>query len=214
MDVADQSDFRLRLVTLGEVFDKKLSPQMVALYFGALRDLPLEAVIGAMNTLVTTAKFFPKPVEIRTLVLGDSETHEESAWITFRSAMGRIGAYSSVSIEDAALAESVIALFGSWPAACTAELSSEMWASKRKEFSRVYRVFLGRKVDGPRYLPGTCELTNGGRQDCQGYVPVGTIGVGGEVRRLSGTASEHERTAIAVKAHEFARIGSEGSPRG
>lgn len=206
MDAAEHTAFRNRLVGLAEVFDVKLSPQRTALYFEALRDLPLERVVIAMNQTLQTAKFFPRPAEIRALAVGDSETAEEAAWMAFRAAMKTIGSYSSVSFDDAALGETVMAMFGSWPAACVAEFSSEMWAAKRKEFGRVYRVCAGRKLDGARYLPGLCEQANGGREDWKKFVPLGRIGRDGEVQQLPPATVEPARVAIAATAHEFSQL--------
>lgn len=206
MDTGDNSLFRQRLIGLAEVFDVKLSPQRVALYFEALRDLPLEAVVQALNAAVRTLKWFPKPADIRALALGDVEDRAESAWMVFRQAMKVAGAYASLSIQDAALGECILALFGSWPAACAQELSPEMWAAKRKEFGRVYRVCTQRQLQGGRYLTGICEQQNAGRADWLKFVPVHRIEAGGISQCLSLAEADQERLQLATVSHGLSQL--------
>lgn len=211
MDTADNVQFRNRLVGLAEVFDAKLSPQRVALYFEALRDLDFAAVVGGLNQAVRVCKFFPRPAEIRTLILGDSEDRAEEAWMAFKAAMKVAGSYASLSVHDAALGETILAMFGSWPAACAQELSPEMWAAKRKEFGRVYRVLAARNLDGSRYLTGICEQQNAGRSDWMKFVPVHRLEAG-RLEPLSLEEADQERMQIAASAHGFTQL-SDGLPK-
>ncbi len=207
MEINDSGEFGRRLIALAEVFDVKLSQARAALYFEAIRDMPFATVADALNAAVKTCRFFPKPAELRTLALGDSEDATEVAWVAFKQAMPRLGYMASVSVHDAALGEAILALFGSWSGACTAELSPEMWASKRKEFGRVYRVMRQRNLDGGRYLIGTAEQQNSGIKRWMEFVPMGCIGRDGAVRRLTAAEGEQERERLAVESHEFSRIG-------
>lgn len=206
MNTEDQPDFLRRLMALAEVFDVKLSPARSALYFEALRDLPMASAMQALNAAVKGCKFFPRPVELREFAQGNSDDAAEAAWLAFQSAMRRLGAMASVSVRDAALAETVLAMFGSWPEACAAELSPEMWAAKRKEFGRTYRVMRGRMLDGGRYLMGTAERHNGQRGDWLRYTPVGRIDRDGTVLRLSAAEAEAERQQLAAASNEFSRL--------
>ncbi len=201
-------DLGRRLVALAEVFDKKLTTPQTMLYIEALKDLPFEAVVGALNQAVKASKYFPRPAEIRTYALGDAEDVTENAWIAFRQAMGRVGSYASVIVHDAALAETVTAMFGGWVEACHAEFTPEMWAAKRKEFGRVYRVMQGRRLDGARYLTGLSEQQNSARALQTRFIPVGRIGRDGSVRaHLSHAECEQERLLIAAQAHGLQGIG-------
>lgn len=197
MDLSDNQEFRNRLVMLAEVFDVKLSPGRQVLYFEALRDIPLTEVIRALNQAVKSCKFFPRPAELRTFALGDSEDRTEAAWMLLRKALSAVGSYASVSIHDAALGEAILALWGSWPAACATELTPEMWAAKRKEFGRVYRVLVDRQLDGARYLQGMCEQQNAGRPEWNRFVPVHRI-AGDTITPLSLEAADEERLMIAA----------------
>ena len=206
MNIEDNGEFGRRLMALGEVFDVKISPQRAALYFEALRDLPFQAVAAALNAAVQGCKFFPKPVELRQFAQGDIEDVTEIAWLAAKKAMSKLGYMASVSVQDAALGETILAVFGSWVGACTIELSPEMWASKRKEFGRVYRVMRQRNLDGARYLPGEAERNNSGRRDWLRYVPMGCIESGGTVKQLTAEEGELERMRLAAVPHGLSRM--------
>jgi hypothetical protein len=208
MDIADNGEFRRRLITLAELFDAKLSPQKQALYFEALRDLPFTAVATGLNQAAKLCTFMPRPAELRTLAVGDAEDHAERAWMAFRAAMRRVGAYASLATVDPALGETITTVFGSWPGACATDLSPEMWAAKRKEFGRVYRVLVDRALVGTRYLCGLCEQQNAGRMEWGTYVPIGVI-EGTEVRTLTGAEAEDYRTQVAERASGFSRLDGE-----
>lgn len=154
MTRAESQPLLERLIGLSEVFRAPLSPAAQQLYFEALQDLDLPPVLAALGTLARTARWFPKPAEIRQLVEGDAEARVEQAWLAWRTAARRVGAYRPVLVADPVLAETLTAVFGGWVAACAADFSPEMWASKRKEFGRVYQVLAGRALTGPRELPG------------------------------------------------------------
>lgn len=202
----DSRDFFTRLLGLSELFDAKFSEAKAALYFEALKDLPLPVVIGALGQAVKACTFMPRPAELRALALGDDESQTERAWVAFREAMRIAGAYASVLVRDPALASTILAIAGDWPRACTQELTAEMWASKRKEFGRVYRVMAQRKLDGARYLPGHAEQTNAGRRDWLKFVPVYEISGQEACRSLTLPEAEQARLSMAVERHELSRL--------
>lgn len=207
MDISDNREFRERLVGLAEVYDVKLSPQRVAIYFEALRDLAWSDVARALTEAVKTSTFMPRPAELRKLAVGDFEDQAEQAWMIFQAAMKQAGAYASIATTDPALGEAILAVFGSWPAACTVELSPEMWASKRKEFGRAYRVIANRALTGSRYLLGICEQQNRDRKtdDWQKFAPVHLI-EGDQIRPLALAEVEPFRALTAATANAYALI--------
>lgn len=207
----ESPEFLRRLKALAELFDAKFSEAKATLYFEALKDLPLKAVIRALNQAVKACTFMPRPAELRNFALGDSEDRAESAWILFREAMKRAGSYASLAITDAALAETIVAMFGSWPQACSQEFSPEMWSSKRKEFARVYHVMCQRNLSGSRYLTGISEQQNAGKKDWLKYVPVHRIDAGGLSKALSLEEADQERTQIAVTSSGFSQLRDSAS---
>jgi len=200
MQSSDKQAFLKTLVTLSELFGKPMSAAIQVMYFDALQDIDATVLARAMNAAARGCQFMPKPSELRTLAVGDDETHTELAWMGFKQALGRVGAYKSLVTHDPALGETITAMFGSWPSACSSDFSQEMWASKRKEFGRIYRVMRGRALDGSRYLPGIVERENAGRADWAKYTEIGTVGQDGTVRLLTAAEAEQERTVLAVQA--------------
>lgn len=160
MTIADFEVFSAKLVTLAELLDAQLSESKQLLYFEALQDLDLDDVLQAITQAARTCTFFPKPVELRTLSVGDDAAHTETAWQNYKQLAARVGGYQSPTFDDPALAATLVAVFGSWEEACWVELSPEMWASKRKEFDRVYRPLRRRGATGPVTLPGFIEREN------------------------------------------------------
>lgn len=212
MTAEDSAQFVLKLTALGEIFGVKISAARAALYFEALADLSLEDVLRGLKAAAQGNQFFPKPVEIRTLAVGDSEDRIEDAWLRFKAAMAQVGSYASLAVTDAALGETILSMFGSWPAACQAELSPEMWASKRKEFGRTYRVMVQRGLSGSRYLAGQCERLNAGRQDWLKFVQVAQLGPSG-VRLLTKAEADEARQLMAAESHEMTSIAAQSVRR-
>lgn len=201
MHADDRAMFITALVTLSELFGKPLSPAVQVLYVDALQDLDAGVLVAAMHTAARHCTFMPKPSELRKLAVGDSEDHAERAWLAMRAAMTRIGAYDSLVTQDPALGETILAVFGAWPEACRADLSSEMWASKRKEFGRVYRVMQDRALTGARYLAGIIESQNAKTDAWAKYTRVGVIAVdGATIQRLEPAEAEAIRLALAVSS--------------
>ena len=160
MQGSDETPFVQRLVILAELFSKPLSPAVQVLYFEALQDLDLAVVMTAMHAATRTCTFMPKPAELRALACGDDEDAAERAWLEYKRLARAIGGYDSPVVDDPALADALVAIFGSWEAACWTDLTPEMWANKRKEFGRVYRAMRHRPMTAPRKLLGFVERDN------------------------------------------------------
>ena len=204
----DLVDFSRRLVVFGELYDVKFSAARIGLYFEAMRDLPLVDVVRSLNIAARTCKFLPKPAELREFIVGDATEAEERAWLLFRETMQRHGAYASVVTQDAALGDSIRAMFNSWPAACRAELSAEMWASKRKEWSRTYGVMRRRAHTQPTYLPGIVEQENGAVSAWAKHTPVVLIEAD-SVRALSPSEAAQYRALATTQESQALASSSE-----
>jgi hypothetical protein len=193
----DFDRFTERLTMIAVIHRQDIAPAFAAFYFELLKDLPIDDVLPALNAHARDSKFFPKPAEIRALVQGgDDATFAEIAWLTWRRIAEDIGAYRSPTFEDPALAETLIAVFGSWADACIYDESPEMLASKRKEFERVYRVMRARGLTGLRRLVGLHERDNtekGYQVDTTGQ-PI--FDEHGQPRRLEAGARPSEPKAL------------------
>jgi hypothetical protein len=204
MDERHFEEFAARMVGLAELFNVEFSAARLALYFEALRDLSFDQVVMALNRAVKTCTFVPKPAELRTMVLGDDDERVEQAWLLVRAAMLRAGAYATLITADAAIGQTILAMFASWPRACAAELSPEMWAARRKEFARVYAVMHRRGQREPAHLPGLVEAANAGQPEWFKHVPFVFIGRGAtDIQPLTaGQVSDYFALAPGQR-HEF-----------
>jgi hypothetical protein len=207
MTAADLPAFTANLIGLQELLGgPPLSETRLALYCDAVSDLPLDTLLPAIREAARTSTFFPKPAELRALAQGDTADGVERGWLLFRKAMRHIGAYASIATVDPALGAAIEAIFGSWPEACAAELSPEMWTAKRKEFERVYRVFGQRGLPGARYLPGLIEQQNGGRAEWRQYTTLAVIGATA-IERLQGARAAEYLAQLAASSPEERSVG-------
>lgn len=144
------------LALLSQTFNESISEMRAEAYWIALDDCELSEIQHAALHAMRTLKFFPKPAELRELVDGSREDDAERAWQEYKTQARRVGGYGSPQL-DAALAETIVLVFGSWEGACWSDYSPEMWAAKRKEFGRTYRILRQRGIKGPAQLPGFFE---------------------------------------------------------
>ena len=154
--------FVARLIILAEIFQREFSDAALVRYFEALKDLPLEACMSALEKAERSNKFMPVPSELRALARGtaDLELAADKAWLEYKRWAREVGGYESVVL-PVVLARTIESVFGSWPQACSTEFSPEMWAAKRKEFTRVYRAMLEETPDEDLVtLDGRCAREN------------------------------------------------------
>ena len=167
MQLSDRDAFFDALTTVAEAFDKKLSPQLMALYFEVLTDYSLEVLQVAMAQAMTSCRFFPKPVELIELMDGRPEEHAEQAWTQVYAALNSAGTYRSLSCADAVTAETIRVIWRSWPEAATLPRPESddgpMYQVTHKEFLAAYQRLARRQHDGERfepYLQGRLEADN------------------------------------------------------
>lgn len=149
-----------RLTGVADYFHCELSQTKLMFYFDGLCDLAVDDVQRALTTCIKTCRFMPLVADIRQALGEDAENDSEKAWLAYKHLAHQQGGYASPCITDAALAETLMEIFGSWETACWTDLSPEMWAAKRKEFGRVYRLMRTRGLTGSRTLIGQCERSN------------------------------------------------------
>lgn len=152
----ERPQFAKILAMLSQTFNESVPEMRAEAYWIALRDCDIASLRKSALHAMQSLKFFPKPAELRELLDGSREDDAEKAWQEYKSTARRVGGYNSPQL-DAALAETLVVVFGSWGAACWADYSPEMWASKRKEFCRTYRILRQRGVTGATQLAGFFE---------------------------------------------------------
>ena len=78
---SDTIRFMNLLGSVGEVFNKELSPLVINLYENILSEYPIADVEKAYSKAITTCRFFPKPVEILEYLKKPQVTIENNAEI-------------------------------------------------------------------------------------------------------------------------------------
>ncbi len=130
------------LAALGAVFGKEITDPMVSGYTMGLHDLSDTEFTEAVRLAVETLKFFPKPVELRSLVRGDPKANLEAealeAWAEVMRQIRSEGYYGKPSF-DPATAKAVKQL-GSWKSLCDKGAEAlNTWG--QKQFLAVYEAF-------------------------------------------------------------------------
>lgn len=134
----DRETFARALFVMGEAFNEPVSETRAEAYFDALREFTLAHVTGACALAVRTLKFFPKPVELRELVEGDSAAAADAAWGAVLREIRRVGYLGTPNLEDRAL-RAVRELWGSWQRLCeTLPAEGPELVGWVKQFKQVY----------------------------------------------------------------------------
>jgi len=146
-------EFAERIVKLAAAWGARLDEGRIRIYARALGDVPLRDLDRAFGEAIRECKFFPSVAEIRAYVTPMREDAGLVAWTALSRAASSAGAYVSVVVEDAAAAEALEAVFGSWGEFCLFEDGPGL-ALKRQEFMAAYRGARTRGVGEPRRLTG------------------------------------------------------------
>ena len=162
MKTQDKARFGKALAACAQVFDQEPTKERTTLYFEALIDLDIEEVEKACFKAIQQLKWFPKPAEIRNLVLGDPETRAMLAWDTTLKAVRQHGYYDSVNFTDPLITAVIHDMAGSegWPG-FSEKINDNTRPFIAKEFQTRYRAhLLNPPKDIPPHLPGQFEIDN------------------------------------------------------
>lgn len=118
MNELDRKHFAEAMVILGETFNEPVSEVRIEAYFSALSDLPMAAVGAAVRSAVRTLRFFPKPVEIREMVLGSPSDNADAAWAEVMTQIRRVGYMGTPTFGDTRTLRAVNEIWGSWRRLC------------------------------------------------------------------------------------------------
>ena len=127
------------LYGLGEAYNHPVSEVAADIYFGALEDLAFDDVRRAVATHVQTSKFFPRPADLRELVLGNTEDQAEIAWRHILREVRRVGWNGTPTWADEPTRRAALDLFGGWRRLCeNLPASGPELLGLRKQFGVLY----------------------------------------------------------------------------
>ena len=132
------------------------------MYFDALADLPLEAVVEGVRRHVRgvtgeAGRFAPKPADTILALFGTPEQQAAKAWAEVRMAFERIGSRTSIRFDDPKI-HYALAACGGW--------TGLTWATTDREpcFRRAYLAAITNSVtwdEVPDHLRGEKEMNGG-----------------------------------------------------
>lgn len=177
MDYSNDSDkarFLASFKALTELHRVSVSPELTKLYFMALQDFPVEAVVKAMGECVMTCTFFPKPVEIREKVTGSADDRAQVQAATVWESIGRVGSYNSVAFDDPVTMAVIDRSFGGWTEVCQLKESERKWFII--EFCKAYKAFAAQGIQHFGVLAGRTDTHNGAHCFGAKAAPVALVG--------------------------------------
>jgi hypothetical protein len=114
----EEQEFVKILFAMGELFNETVSAMRAEMTCRALEDLQFEDVRVAASAHVRASTFFPKPAELRQLVLGNVEDEAELRWQWLLHEIRRVGYLGTPTWPDDVTEYAAEGLFGSWRALC------------------------------------------------------------------------------------------------
>jgi hypothetical protein len=162
MTALDRDAFVQVMLALGETFNEPISEIRIVAYFDALNDLPLDQVVDGARSVMRTARFFPRPVDVREAVLGNPEERADVLWGHVIQQVHRVG-YMGVqriehtdtgirvthhppTFEDPLVIDTIERLWGSWRQMCeTLPAGGGELVGWIKQFKQVYVVLATRQ---------------------------------------------------------------------
>jgi len=154
----DKSKFSQGMKILEEYYNTKLSNANVEIYWSRFKGYDNNIFKKAIMECVDTLKFFPKIVEIKELINGDSEDESELAWIYLLEKVDRDGYYNSVSFPKYPAIAGVVEALGGWME-FTESLTEEQKKWVKKEFIKLYPI-IKKRGEYPEKLLGFYEIEN------------------------------------------------------
>jgi len=146
------------ITVLSEMHNKKPSEALQMIYIKVLQGFEYKQLEAAFDSIVKTAKFFPKPVEIINLITGGQEDRSLTAWYKVSTAIKKHGHYSTIDFGDPLIVRA-ITLLGGWSQICGTNSDDMVWV--QKEFERVYKNLIASKYSGKETLTiGHIEASN------------------------------------------------------
>lgn len=152
--------FKNGIAGMCELFGHELSKASARLYYEAVKDLTDDEFNQAVGRVIRTRKFrnLPMPGELISSISEDPDIAASMALARVEKAMREIGAYKSVIFEDPAITATISVFDGAWTGICA--MPEQEWKFARKDFLRLYKGFIGRRMNVQERLIGIEEHQN------------------------------------------------------
>lgn len=162
MNERDLNAFTDLLMSVGELYNRKLSPSLVSIYWEALKHLDFNAVADALNRHAMnpdTGQFMPKPADVIRMMQGTTVDSAMQAWSKVDKAVRQVGPYQTVVFDDPAI-HRVIDDMGGWVQ--LGAKTDDEWPFVQREFEVRYKGYAirGGGFEFPRSLTGIADTYN------------------------------------------------------
>lgn len=151
--MTNKKKFLKLMMVLSELHGREISDTLMDVYWEVLKAYQDEVAIRALNQVIASCRFFPKPADILDHIHGNREDAATEAWLKVDKAMRHNGNYQSINFGDPKI-HNCIELLGGWHYLGT--LTEDEWKWKRKEFESAYRSI--RSLAGPNHVAGLFEM--------------------------------------------------------
>ena len=176
MNDSDKKDFAVAMYAAAEMYDRKVSKDLLLMYFTVLNEFSVEDIKAGLNAHVLDPKhgtFFPKPADIvRHLQTGNLSPEEkaELAWAQLQLRIRHTGSYGSLKLDDKQALAAVKA-FTTWKELCKMDVDKMTWA--KKEFMSTYSTYDKTPVEMlPSSLPGRIALVEHKQNDTKSLTTI------------------------------------------
>ncbi len=164
MNDSNKKEFSEIMLAMGEIYDKTLTKTLMAMYFDDLSGFTIDQISGAFKKHrlnQVNGHFFPKPADIVRNIDGGQQSTEDRAmlaWMAVEQAIGRVGAYGTLELEDKQ-ALMAIKNMGTWQQLCHTD--RDKLGFKRQEFIKNYQALENTAIEHlPQRLHGIEDLNN------------------------------------------------------
>lgn len=220
----DRERFARALVALGEVYQAKLAPAVIELYFQSLRRFEIEDIERAAPILLAEPgrKFMPKPGEIVECIEGTPTDRALRSVTRVEVAAATVGPYHSVTFGDnpeAKLIHALIEHLGGWVTICGKLTDEKQRPFTVAEFTKLHRLFEKHRPNVVMdHLPGIFEtqnrLTRGSwDHGLEHQEPLYVIDSHGQSSEQKALPSAIQYPALPEHAHEAEPEGERGIPK-
>lgn len=155
MQPSDRGRFGQLLTDVMAFYRQDVSTFALSVWWQACESFDFEMISKALTKHAMDpehGQFPPKPADVVRQLSGTASDRSAIAWGKVHDAMGRVGAYTDVVFDDAAIHAAVDDL-GGWPKMCRTELKDLSYLQHR--FCDAHRAYTKRgQFDYPRRLNG------------------------------------------------------------
>lgn len=142
MQPNDRGNFYSLMTGVLELYSKKATPELMDLYFEALRPYELSDIARAMNLHAVDpdqGQFMPKPADVVRMIGGSKQNRALRAWSKLERAIREVGPYQTVVFDDPVI-HAVVEDMGGWLDLCNTPTDKEL-EFRGNEFSKRYQGY-------------------------------------------------------------------------